>query len=137
MTSCGGGSGGASLQADFTNLDGGDYTISGRVTLPANVSGKVGQIFVKRSSGDFSASALEAKTLSGSEISYSAVGLIAGTYTIRLSVDRNENGIIDSGDYVGFCCGTSAAPILDESEAEVISVESSNVSGKDFYASEQ
>lgn len=136
LSSCGG-SGGADFLIVSEFFDG-DYSITGTITLPAEVSDKSAVLTVAKVSGTGSGSELIQKRVTGDSFTYKISNLSAGSYTVRMQVDVDGNGSSNNeGDYEGYCCGTLDAPIVETDEAAEIIITNASVSAKNFGLKEK
>ena len=114
---------------------GGNYAITGTVSLPADASKNrsIG-VTASRTGPDSAYSEIiygDAKTC-GTTFTYTVKGLADGFYTICVFVDQNGDVVLNSGDYEGCFSGTLESPIKDSVDATEIQINGVDKSGIDF-----
>ena len=136
VAGCGGGGGGGGGPRVFTMelIESGDHTISGWVTLPDETPS--GHLIQLRADADSTTtySVIEGvgETDANGEFGFRLVEATDGSYRVRVAVDINDSGMVDSGDLVGWYGGTVAAPIQDSGLASDIVIAGASVENADF-----
>jgi len=125
------------VKLDASKFLGGTYYITGTLTLPTTpTAGRGVQLNVVSTGAGGSYVGTAGTTTSSSTLTYAIVGLPAGGWKVQARVDMTGDGVLGGvGDAEGWARGTLGAEIVDQNDADTITVTASTT-GVDFALAE-
>ena len=119
--------------------EGGDYTISGTVSLSENTSsGHAIQFLVRRvDAPQYIVIEPLGSTNDAGTFNFRIVNASDGGYKIAARVDANDSGVLDTGDLDGYYDGTVSSPTQDDDAARTITIAGASVQDINFGLGER